>query len=156
MITGIMMAITASDPSPGNGYKTVSAAQPMSLNFNVQGHSALLPHTPSLDVVENQGLNTTEKTAVDVNSANKIDSLTQRIIELEKKGQVTKVKWCRAPVPDPVVVRDTIREAHYYLATQVGNKEGPTGECIAIYEVHEVGKICSENTNSSSERDVGD
>ena len=36
-------------------------------------------------------------------------------------------------------------------ATQVGTKEGPTEECVSVYEVHKVDEICPENTNSSVE-----
>ena len=74
------------------------------------------------------------------------------------KEQVTKVKVKKVPVPSNVVEVnvsptriDTIQVPVYYLATQVGNKEGPTGECISVYEVHKVDEICPETTNSSVE-----
>lgn len=75
------------------------------------------------------------------------------------KEQVTKVKWKKVPVPSPVIEvnvessrTDTIQVPVYYLATQVGNKEGPTGECMSVYEVHKVDEICPpETANSSTE-----
>lgn len=89
--------------------------------------------------------------------SSKIDSLQKRIKVLERRKQVTKVKWRTAPAPPPVVkekvlkVTDTIRVPVYYMATQIGNKEGPTDtkQCLPVYEMKQVGEICTDNTNSS-------
>lgn len=132
-----MMAITASDPSPGTGYKTITASTvPV---FTMDTDNIRIPQDIMFDLCK--------KKAQDTVFITKTDTI---------KEQVTKVKWRRTPAPKPVVVRDTIREAHYYIATQVGNKEGPTGECIPIYEVRKVDEICPEITNSSVDTDVGD
>lgn len=143
MISGIMLA-TAIDSSSDTGYKTMAAAVPVSY------YKAALPQDLSLDLAKMKSPDTSDVTTDSANSE-LVDSLKQRISYLEENGQVTKVKWRRAPAPKPVVMRDTIRETHYYLATQVGNKEGPNGECIPIYEVHKVGEVCPEISNSSTE-----
>ena len=145
MISGIMLA-TANDSSSDTGYKTIAAAVP------IQRYAPALPQDLLLDLAKMKSSDTSEVTTDSVNSE-LVDSLKQRISDLEEKGQVTKVKWRRAPAPAPVVVRDTIRETHYYLAKQVGNKEGPNGECIPVYEVHKVGEVCPEISNSSTEDD---
>jgi len=152
MLSGVMMAITASDPSPGTGYKTMSAAtvSRQVLSFPpTDTNTIALPQDLLLDLAKKQGLNITAQTTVCVDSAI-VDSLKQRIVDLEQTRQVTKVKWRRAPAPAPIVKRDTVHVPVYYLATQVGNKEGPTGECISVYEVHKVDEICSETTISSA------
>lgn len=134
------MALTAGDPSPGNtGYKTIAAStitQIPNATFPITAMDTCVIDIPE-DLVRDLAK---RKNVLDTVYITKTDTI---------KEQVTKVKWQKAPAPKPIVVRDTIREAHYYLATQVGNKEGPTGECISVYEVHEVDKICPENTNSS-------
>ena len=139
MISGVMMALTASDPSPGTGYKTIAAA------------TVAHPQTPFPVLVDTNVIDIPEDLLIDfAKKKGVLDTVyitkTDTVIE-----QVTKVKWRRAAAPKPIVIRDTIREAHYYLATQVGNKEGPTDKCISVYEVHEVDKICPETTNSSVE-----
>lgn len=152
MISGIMMAVTASDPSPGTGYKSMSAAT-MSRLPVMDGGTIQFPTLPQdllLDLAKKQGLDTTKETIVVVDTA-MVDSLKQRIYNLEQTRQVTKVKWRKAPAPKPIIERDTIQVPVYYLATQVGNKEGPTGECISVYEVHKVDEICSGTTISSAE-----
>ncbi len=128
------MAITASDPSPGTGYKTMTAAtlQAPTVGINPIDLSGL-----SDDLVRDIAA---KKGVLDTVYITKTDTIIK---------QVTKVKWRQATAPDPVVVRDTIREAHYYLATQVGTKEGPTGECIPIYEVRKVDEVCPQDSNSS-------
>lgn len=104
---------------------------------------------------DNASKDTSNVTKNDVSSG-VIDSLENRIKILERRKQVTKVKWKTAPAPPPVVkekimkVQDTIVVPVYYLATQVGNKERPTGKCISVYEVHQVDEICPEDTNSST------
>jgi hypothetical protein len=152
MVSGIMMAITASDPSPGTGYKTMMAAtlpQVYTPAFpTMQCDTGMLdiPEDLVRDLAKRNGL-------LDTVYITKTDTV---------KEEVTKVKWRQAPAPDPVVLRDTIRETHYYLATQVGMKEGPTDQCIPIYEVHKVDEICPEIINSSvelvneSDNDVGE
>ena len=114
--------------------------------------TVMLPQDLSLDLAK-KGLSASEQTTEDANVAT-IDSLNRRISELERTRQVTKVKWKKAPAPPPVAP-DTIRVPVYYLATQVGNKESPTGECISIYEVHKVDEICT-GTTISSEGDINE
>lgn len=136
--SGAMLALTGTDPSPGTGYKTVAATtvQMPPLKF-----PSISLDTNTVDVPEDLVRDLAKKKGVlDTVYITKTDTI---------KEQVTKVKWRKAPAPKPIVVRDTIREAHYYLATQVGNKEGPTDQCISIYEVHKVDEICPEITNSS-------
>jgi hypothetical protein len=152
MISGIMMAITASDPSPGTNYKTISAAtpsQPLYIPYTIQKTD-----TGTLDLSEDLVRDLAKKKGLlDTVYITKTDTV---------KEEVTKVKWRKAPVPAPIVVRDTIREAHYYLATQVGMKDGPKDQCIPIYEVHKVDELCPEIINSSgelmneSDNDVGE
>lgn len=148
LVCGILMAIT-SGKSPGTGYKSMSAA---TLYIPSQDTNTIelptLPYSSSMSVEEKSLNDGADMTTARVASET-IDSLQQRVEELERTRQVTKVKWCRAPAPEPIVVRDTIREAHYYLATQTGTKEGPGGECIPVYEVHKVDEICPEINNSS-------
>jgi hypothetical protein len=147
MVSGIMMAISASDPSPGTGYKQMAAAtlsyiQPTIPTVNT-GISAF---DLSDDLVKDIAI---KKGILDTVYVTKTDTVIE---------QITKVKWKEAPVPHPVVIKDTIRVPIYYLATQVGNKEGPTDECISVYEVHKVDEICPDTTNSSvklvNEQDV--
>jgi hypothetical protein len=163
LLSGVLIALVANDLSPGNGYKQATAATlPEIVVYPQTMDVASLPKDLLLDLAKQQGLNISEEqTTSDVDSA-MIDSLQQRIQILEQRKPVTMVKWKKVPVPKPIVKRDTIREAHYYLATQVGTKEGPTGECIPIYEVHKVDEICPETNNSSMthtpqyDNDVGD
>lgn len=142
MISGIMMAITASDPSPGTGYKTMSAATRMVYNpFQTVQDTGVISLSEDLvrDLAKKKGV-------LDTVYITKTDTI---------KEQVTKVKVKKVPVPSNVMEinvqarTDTIQVPVYYLATQVGNKEGPTGECISVYEVHKVDEICPETTSSS-------
>ena len=140
LMSGIMMALTAGDPSPGNtGYKTIAAStitRVPNITFPVT-----VTDTCVIDITEDLVRDLAKrKNVLDTVYITKTDTI---------KEQVTKVKWRKATAPKPIIMRDTIREAHYYLATQVGMKEGPTGDCISVYEVHEVDKICPENINSS-------
>lgn len=139
LLSGVMMAITASDPSPGTGYKTMNAGTVPVLTYDMPNSTVQLPQDLYLDLKKPNDTVFITVTKTDT---------------IEKKVQT--VKWRRTPAPKPVVVRDTIREAHYYLAKQVGNKEGPTGECIPIYEVHKVDEICPEIPDSCVDNDVGD
>lgn len=88
----------------------------------------------------------------------RVDSLNRRVKELESKSSVIKTKWLKAPAPKPIVktIHDTIfKEVPvYYLATQVGNKEGPTEKCVSVYEVHKVDEICPEKPIPSP--DIGE
>jgi len=137
MISGIMMAISASDPSPGTSYKTMAAAT-MSPEY-VPIFPVAQRDTSTLDIPDDLVRDIAKQRGIqDTVYITKTDTVP-----------VTKVKWCRGPAPDPVVIRDTIRETHYYLATQIGTKEGPMDECIPIYEVHKVDEICPETINSS-------
>ena len=140
MVSGIMMAITASDPSPGTGYKTIAAATP---TVYVPMFPTLAKDTGTLDIPEDLVRDLAKRKGVlDTVYITKTDTV---------KEQVTKVKWRRTPVPKSVVVRDTIRETRYYLAKQVGMKEGPKDQCIPVYEVHKVDELCPEIINSSVE-----
>jgi hypothetical protein len=133
-----MMAITTSDPKPVVRYNTMAAATLPQFNIPT---IAATQDTGKIDLSEDLIRELArEKGVLDTVCITKTDTI---------KEQVTKVKWKRAPAPDPIVIRDTIRETYYYLATQTGMKEGPGGECIPIYEVHKVDEICPETNNSS-------
>lgn len=150
LISGVLVASIPHSSSSTDSFKMANAGTMVAAPV-VNPNSFVLPHDLLLDLAKKQGSNGKEVTALAIDSAT-MDSLKQRIAYLEQKEQVTKVKRRKVPVPKPIVLRDTIREAHYYLATQVGNKEGPTGECIAIYEVHKIDSLCPEITNSYMER----
>lgn len=127
-----------------NSYNTLNAATLPSWST-----SAEMPALPQLlsQKFEDKAVSEPELTS-DFTESVLIDSLYKRTIALENEKQVVKVKWRKVPVPGPVV-RDTVLVPTYYLATRVGNKEGPTGECVSVYEVHKVDEICSGITNSS-------
>lgn len=130
-----------------NSYNTLNAATLPNWSASAtKGEKAVLPQFLLWDF-EDKAVSESEPTS-DFTENILIDSLYKRTVALENERQVVKVKWRKVPVPGPVV-RDTIRVPTYYLATQVGNKEGPTGECISVYEVHKVDEICSGITNSS-------
>lgn len=162
MIAGISMAITVKDPSYAkDGYKTMAAATlPNAVQLpNLDDSRLHVPLDLLLDEAKRQNvLGNASAVNVDPNSE-KIDSLQNRISYLEEKEQATRDSMAKAPAPKPIVktrvitrhthTTDTIHVPVYYLATQVGNKEGPTEECISVYEVHKVDEICPENTNSS-------
>lgn len=139
MISGIMMAISASDPSSSSGYKSLSAATMPNIGLAYNTGSMGLSESLEKDVAKNGVRDTVYIT--------KTDTI---------KEQVTKVKVKKVPVPSNIMEinvtsshrTDTVQVPVYYLATQVGNKEGPTGECISIYEVHKVDEICTGTTNS--------
>ena len=143
MISGIMMAITAQEPSPPGNYKAATAAipsQPLYTPFVVHQTD-----TGTLDLPEDLIRDFARKKGIqDTVYITKTDTVP-----------VTKVKVKKVPVPSNVMEinvttrRDTIQVPVYYLATQVGTKEGPTGECISVYEIHKVDEICPENINSS-------
>lgn len=60
--------------------------------------------------------------------------------------EIIKTKWRRVPAPEPIVQIKT--DTLYYIATQVGNKEGPADYGDIIYEVHKVDSIYPVNPNS--------
>jgi len=130
-----------------NSYNTLNAATLPNWNTNTTGNA--VPALPQLlsQKFEDNAVSKPELTS-DFTENVLIDSLYKRTIALENEKQVTKVKWRKVPVPGPIV-RDTVLVPTYYLATRVGNKESPTGECISVYEVHKVDEICSGITNSS-------
>ena len=162
MIAGISMAITVKDPSYANsGYKTMAAATlPSGVQLpNLDDSRLHVPLDLLLDEAKRQNvLGNTFAVNEDPNSE-KIDSLQNRISYLEEKEQATRDSMAKAPAPKSIVktkvitrhihTTDTIHVPVYYLATQVGNKEGPTDQCVSVYEVHKVDEICPENTNSS-------
>lgn len=135
-LSGAMMALTAISESP-NSYKTASAA---TLSY--------VPQVPKLDL-----LNLPDDLVRDVATKKGIQDTVY--ITKTDTVPVTKVKVKKVPVPSNIMEinvtsrRDTIQVPVYYLATQVGNKEDPTGKCVTIYQVREVDKICPETINSS-------
>lgn len=146
-LAGVMMAITASDQSPGVNNKAIHASTTpqYAYSFPTVNHPAVGSIDLSEDLIRDLAKN---KGVLDTVYITKTDTITE---------QVTKVKVKKVPVPSNVIEvnvparRDTIQVPVYYLATQVGNKEGPTGECISVYEVHKVDEICPENIISSVE-----
>lgn len=143
-IVGIAMAVNNTDKS-----RSINSAQMMAATApNIYTFPTAKLDTGTIDLSEDLVRDLAKKHGVqDTVYITKTDTI---------KEQVTKVKWRKAPVPAPVVKRDTIRETHYYLATQVGSKESPTGECIPIYEVHKVNEVCPEMINSTTDNDVDD
>lgn len=146
LLCGWFMANIDADRGSANGYNTIHAASPPHFE---KMNTASLPQDLLLDLAKQKSLSIAEKTTANTDSS-LIDSLKNRIMILEQKGQVTKVKWRKVLVPKPVIQKDTVNVPVYYIATQVGNKEGPTGECISVYEVHKVDEICPETINSST------
>jgi hypothetical protein len=146
MVSGVMMALSAGDPSPGTGYKTMSASTiPVFEPVKVEAPQLNLPvyQSKMTDIPEDLLRSLAKsKGVLDTVYITKTDTIRE---------QVTKVKWKKVAAPYPVIERDTIRETHYYLATQSGMKEGPEGECIPVYEVHKVDELCPEIINSSVE-----
>lgn len=143
-LSGVMMAIIASDPSPGINSKAVQASVLPTYNFPVVGST-----TPKLDLSEDLVRDLAKnKGLLDTVYITKTDTV---------RTKITKIKVKKVPVPSNVIEvnvparRDTILVPVYYLARQVGNKEGPTGDCISVYEVHKVDEICPEISNSSVE-----
>lgn len=143
MISGIMMAITEHDKSSNTGYKTITAATlPAITTF------PNIVNNESLDLSEDLVRDLAKKKGVlDTVYITKTDTI---------KEQVTKVKVKKVPVPSNVMEInvsptriDTVKVPVYYIATQVGMKEGPKDKCVSVYEVHEVDKICPETNNSS-------
>ena len=156
MIAGISMAVTVKDPSYAkDSYKTMAAATLPNLD-NTRMH---LPLDLLLDEAKRQNVLGNVSTVNTDPNLEKIDSLQNRIKHLEEQENNDSMGMVPAPKPivkTKVVTRhvhttDTIRVPIYYLATQVGTKEGPTEECVSVYEVHKVDEICPENTNSSVE-----
>lgn len=156
-------ALDRTSPSSATGYKTVAAATiPQFMTPQGGTDPIALPMLPKdllLDLAKEQNLLLTDNSPSVTDPL--VDSLKNRISYLEGQQPVVKVKWKKGPAPPPVI-RDTVEVPKYYLATQVGNKEGPSGECIQVYEVHQVDEICSGTTISSADGtteyhiDVGD
>ena len=145
-LSGGMLAITASSPSSrSDSYKMMNAANRPVMQLAA---NPVLPQDLLLDLAKKQSVQ-------DTVFITKTDTI---------KEQVTKVKWKKVAVPSPVIDVtvtsqcriDTVEKPVYYIATQSGNKEGPDGSCISVYEVHRVDEICPEIANSSIDVDVGD
>lgn len=121
MVSGIMMALHIDPKAPSIGHGLSAEASPVFI--------------PVFD-----------KTAMplDLQLGIKGDNPDTVYVTKHDTVQVVTTKWRKAPAPKPVIqVRtDTV----YYLATQVGNKEGPSEEGGAIYEVHKVDNINPVNT----------
>ena len=145
MVAGIFIN-AAENNSRISDYKSASAATLPQINPEMFSR-VQLPLDLQLDQAKHNS------SALDTVYITKTDTIEK---------QVPKVKWKRKTVPYPVVKTDTLYVPIYYLATQVGNKEGPTGECVSVYELQKVNEICPENTNSSAshtpqcENDIGD
>ena len=139
MVSGIMMALSTSDQSPGTGYKSVAAA--------TMQYSNPQPLIPIFSLKNDSTVDLSEDLVRDLARAKGVMD-TVLITD-------TITRWRKAPAPKPVVketvVHDTVPVLIYYIATRAGMKEGPDGECISVYEVHEVDKICPEINNSSGE-----
>lgn len=142
-IAGGFMAITANDLSPGK-HQAINAA-----TRNVYLPSVPIDTFGVLNLSEDLVRDFAKKKGVaDTVYITKTDTITQ---------QVTKVKWRKVPATTPVMEInvnariDTVRVPVYYLATQVGNKEGPNNECVPIYEVRKVDELCP---NSSVEPSI--
>lgn len=148
MISGIMMAITATDLSPGINNKAIHAATLS--KFEVPMFPVTMDNGNVVDLSEDLVRDLAKRKGVlDTVYITKTDTIKER---------VTKVKVKKVPVPSNVmeinvqahrVRTDTIQVPVYYIATQVGTKEGPTGDCISVYEMRKVDKICPDSINSS-------
>lgn len=124
MISGIMMAWQEVNPVVVTPTQDVAAATPIYIpTFN--------PTQLPLDVQMSLGIAQSKDTV--------------RIVEHDTV-QVTKIKWRKAPAPNPVV--EVRHDTLYYIATQVGNKEGPSYQGDAVYEVHKVSDINHVTPNS--------
>lgn len=134
-----------------NRYKTMAAA-------TIDLSQMQIPRDLLLDASRNTNVKELTPTVEVQFDSIKVDSLNKRVKELELKSSVVKTKWLKAPAPKPIVkiTHDTIfKEVPvYYLATQVGNKEGPTEKCVSVYEVHKVDEICPEKPIPSP--DIGE
>lgn len=112
-----------------SGYKSANAASLEYQYPTIDFGKMHLPKDLSLDLAK--------KNASDTVYITKTDTVTK---------QVTKVKWRKVSVPTPVVQRDTVQVPVYYLATQVRDKDGPTDECIQVYEVRKTDEICPDTS----------
>lgn len=148
MISGIVLAKTSTVQSTADSYKSISAATMPNI-FSTPIPVAKLD-TGTLDLSEDLVRDLAKRKGVlDTVYITKTDTI---------KEQVTKVKWRKGTAPPPVMEinvtakqrTDTVHVPVYYLATQVGNKEGPTGQKISLYEVHKVDEL-DLKTNSSVE-----
>lgn len=150
---GVGLAISGLDPPNLSHAQSAAAMTPSIYQYDTSYptttiiDSSSLPLDLQLDQAK-KALTDADITTANVDSAI-VDSLEQVITELKQKKQVTKVKWRTGPAPPPIVQKDTIRVPVYYLATQVGTKEEPTGNCISVYEVHQVDEICPEQQTST-------
>lgn len=143
-VFGVGLAISGLDP-PNLSHAQLANAS--TLPIVVPQNTAIVDYSAlplDLRLGQENKANDEAEITVEVKDSVVIDSLQKRIIQLESKPQVTKIKWRTGPAPPPIVQKDTIRVPVYYLATQVGIKEEPTGECISVYEVHKVDEICPE------------
>ena len=151
MISGIMMAITATNNSSSKSYKAIQASTLP--KYTMPQLPTMATDTGTIDLSEDLVRDLAKKKGVlDTVYITKTDTV---------KEQVTKVKWRKATVASPVMEinvtktrTDTIHVPVYYLATQVGNKEGPNNECIPIYELRKVDELCpNSSTKLTNESD---
>ena len=154
-IFGIGLALTGNSSFGLNKTQSVSAGTIMKLEMPNGIKDPLLTSAVPHDLVTNMEEKASEGDSITISSPSSslVDSLKQRIDYLEKKKQVTMVKWRKSKSP-PEVRTDTVSVPVYYLATKTGMKEGPDGKCVSVYEVHKVDEICPENDNSSVELSI--
>lgn len=154
-IFGIGLALTDSEFPDFGKTQSVNAGTIMKIEMPKNIKDPLLADVVPHSLVTNVEEKALEGDSVTISSSNSslVDSLKQRISYLEKKKQVTMVKWRKSKSP-PEVRTDTVSVPVYYLATKTGMKEGPDGKCVSVYEVHKVDEICPENDNSSVELSI--
>lgn len=148
LVSGIMMAITASDPSPQvnytTGYKTMAAA-----TLPVYEFPKIATDTNKLDVPEDLLLDLVKrKGLIDTVYVTKTDTIVKQVAKVKRR----KVSAPKSTIEINVTAKsriDTVQVPVYYLATQIGNKEGPDG-CIPVYEVRKVNELCPEKIQSSA------
>ncbi len=149
---GVGLALTGNSIPDLSKTQQVSAGTILKLEMPNNIQDPILQGTISRGFSLNSEEKALEDDSITISSSNSllVDSLKQRINYLEKKKQVTMVKYPKNTSP-PMAKTDTIYVPVYYMATKTGMKEGPDGSCISVYEVHEVDKVCPEINNSSAE-----
>ena len=145
LLSGMFLGVLEKEESSNNSYKTLYASTMPQPTFTYE-FPKLQCDTNTLDLSEDLLRDLAKRKGVlDTVYVTKTDTI---------KEQVTKVKWRKAPAASSVMEinvtsshrTDTIRVPVYYLATQVGNKEGPNNECIPVYEVRKVDELCPDSS----------
>lgn len=134
-----------------SGFKTQDIMPTMALNAApmLQNPVATMPRLPMPFDSVSQAVDKTDTVKITIH-----DTIMAPPVTIYSNIQ-PKVKRRVAPVPDVIANKaptDTVFVSVpvYYLATQVGNKEGPKDKCISVYELQKVDEICPEITNSST------